>query len=225
MGPAMTASVLAEAADVYTPFDERETKRLRQYVADVEEMVASAFFQPGKQTLTLSAEMGGPLQSTLIYPGEEAVRAVVGLFRQLYNHHEPTSYHQVLKLLGRHVHDRDGDHRDAALAELKALREWEKDALQPGMALRWQHCRPDGSVAHEEDLTPAVLIDLFLHGRYMHKGNEKSDKLDAWPLAHVAQQSFFDAMHGLSQVYWVGANVVREILKVPALLDAKSLPA
>jgi hypothetical protein len=68
------------------------------------------------------------------------------------------------------------------------------------MALRWTHCRPDGSVAYEEELTPEVLIDLLLHGRYVHKGNEKSDKLDAWPLAHVAQQSFFDAMHGLSQV-------------------------
>jgi hypothetical protein len=27
-------------------------------------------------------------------------------------------------------------------------------------------------------------------------------------------------MAALSQVYWVGANVVREVLKVPSLLDA-----
>lgn len=217
----MTDSVLRLAAEIYAPFDERQTRRLRQYVADVEELVESAFFQPGEQTLTLSAEMGGPLQSTLVYPGEEAVRAVVGLFRQLYNHREPTSYNQTLKLLGRHVHDRGGPHRDAASAELKALRECEKDALRPSIALKWQHCRPDGSVAYYEDLTPEVLIDLFLHGHYLHKENEKSDKLDAWPLTHVAQQSFFGAMGSLSQVYWVGANVVREILKVPNLLDAK----
>jgi len=89
---AMTDSVLRLAAQIYAPFDERESRRLRQYVAGVEELVASAFFQPGEQTLTLSADLGGQLKSTLVYPGEEAVRAVVGLFRQLYNRQEPTSY-------------------------------------------------------------------------------------------------------------------------------------
>lgn len=218
----MTDSVLRLAAEIYSPFDARETQRLRTYVADVEELVGSAFFQPGEQKLTLSAEMGGPLQSTLVYPGEEAVRAVVGLFRQLYNHHEPTSYHQIIKLLSRHAHEHGSEHRDAAVAELKALREWEKDALRPTTALTWHHARPDGTIAYEEELTPEVLIDLFLHGKYLHKGNEKSDKLDAWPLTHVAQQVFFSAMTALSQVFWVGRNVIVEVLKVPALLDAPS---
>jgi hypothetical protein len=218
----MPDSVLRLAADIYSPFSPRETRRLRAYVADVEELVASAFFRSGQQTLTLSYEAGGPLQTTLVYPGEEAVRAVVALFRQLYNHQEPTSFHQILKLLGRHAHERASVHRDAATAELKALREWEKDALKPTAALRWQHTGPDGSIVSEEDLTPEVLIDLFLHGKYLHKGNEKSDKLDAWPLGHVAQHSFFGAMAALSQVYWVGANVVREVLKEPSLLDAKT---
>jgi hypothetical protein len=218
----MTDSVLRLAAAIYSPFDARDTRRLQTYVSDVEELVGSAFFQPGEQKLTLSAEMGGLLQSTLVYPGEEAVRAVVGLFRQLYNHHEPTSYHQIIKLLSRHAHERGSEHRDAAIAELKGLREWEKDALRPTMALRWQHVRADGSIAYEEDLTPEVLIDLFLHGKYLHKGNEKSDKLDAWPMAHLLQHSFFGAMTALSQVYWVGRNVVAEVLDVPVLLDASA---
>jgi hypothetical protein len=34
-------TLLALAAEIYAPFAERETKRLRQYVTDVEEMVAS----------------------------------------------------------------------------------------------------------------------------------------------------------------------------------------
>jgi hypothetical protein len=96
----------------------------------------------------------------------------------------------------------------------------EKEALRPTIALKWQHGRPDGSIAYEEDLTPEVLIDLFLHGKYLHKGNEKSDKLDAWPLAQVAQQVFFGAMTSLSEVYWVGRNVVAEVLKVPTILNA-----
>lgn len=219
-GEQMSDSVLRLAGQIYSPFDPRETRRLRNYVSDVEELVASAFFQPGEQKLTLSAEMGGPLLSTLVYPGEEAVRAVVGLFRQLYNHHEPTSYDQIIKLLSRHAQERGSQHRDVAVAELRALRAWEKDALRPTIALKWQHTRPDGSMAYEEDLTPEVLIDLFLHGKYLHKGNEKSDKLEAWPLAHIAQQSFFGAMTALAQVYWVGRNVVAEVLEVPTLLNA-----
>lgn len=119
----MRDSVLRLADEIYSPFDIRETRRLRDYVSDAGELVGSAFFQPGEQKLTLSAEMGGPLQSTLVYPGEEAVRAVVALFRQLYNHHEPTSYHQIIKLLSCHAHERGSQHRDAAVAELKALRE------------------------------------------------------------------------------------------------------
>lgn len=213
-----TDSVLRLAAVIYTPFDAQETRRLRGYIVDVEELVGSTFFQPGEQKLTLSAEMGGPLQSSLTYPGEEAVRAVVGLFRQLYNHHEPTSFHQILKLLSRHAHERGSEHRAAAVAELKALREWEKQALRPTIALKWQHARADGSIAYEEDLTPEVLIDLFLHGRYLHKGNAKSDKLDAWPYAHLLQQSFFGAMIALSQVYWLGRNVVDQVVTAPSLV-------
>jgi hypothetical protein len=212
-------SVLRLAAEIYAPFDAHETRRLRGYIADVEELVGSTFFRPGEQKLTLSAELGGPLQSSLTYPGEEAVRAVVGLFRQLYNHHEPTSYHQIIKLLSRRAHDRDSEHRDAAVAELRALREWEKAVLRPTIDLKWQHARPDGSIAYEEDLTPEVLIDLFLHGKYLHKGNEKSDKLDAWPYAHLLQQSFFAALIALSQVYWVGRNVVAEVVLVPSLVS------
>jgi hypothetical protein len=140
------------------------------------------------------------------------------VFRQLYNHHESTSYHQILKLLSRHAHERGSEHRDASVAELKALSEWEKEALRPTIALKWQHARPDGSIAHEEALTPEVLIDLFLHGKYLHKGNEKSDKLNAWPYAHLLQQSFFGAMFALSQVYWVGRNVVAQVGKVPSLV-------
>ncbi len=53
----MTDSVLRLAAEIYAPFDHRETGRLRGYVSDVEELVGSVFFQLGEQKLTLSAEM------------------------------------------------------------------------------------------------------------------------------------------------------------------------
>ncbi len=212
-------SILREPAKIYAPFDPRETGRLRQYVADVDDLVQSSFFRPGDLKLTLSGNMSGAMQSSIEYPGEEAVRAVVGLFRQIYNHHEPTSYHQIIKLLSRHAKELGSPHRDAAIAELKGLLNWEKQALIPEVELKLQRTAQDGTVVFEEDYTPKVLIDLFLHGKYLHKGNEKSDRLAAWPMANMLQWSFFNAMIKLSQVYWVGANVVREVLKMPGLLD------
>jgi hypothetical protein len=65
----MPDSVRRLAADLYSPFAARETRTLRGYIADVEELVASAFFQSGQQTLTVSCEMGGPLQKHAHLPG------------------------------------------------------------------------------------------------------------------------------------------------------------
>lgn len=213
-------SVLRQPRQIYAPFDIGETRRLRQYVADVEELVGSSFFSPGEETLTLTSELGGPLQTKLTYAGEEAVRAIVGLFRQLYNHHEPTSYHQTLKLLIEHAWEKQGPLREQAVEELRGLRAWEKEALRPTVAMKTQTTGADGQVVNEEELTPTVLIDLFLHGRYL-QGNEKSAKLEAWPLAHVAQHTFLGAIRSLSQVWWVGRNVVAQALAEPALLDQR----
>lgn len=66
-GEPETDSVLRLAAEIYTPFDARETLRLQGYITDVEELVASRFFQPGEQKLTLSGALGGPLQTSLTY--------------------------------------------------------------------------------------------------------------------------------------------------------------
>jgi hypothetical protein len=46
---------------------------------------------------------------------------------------------------------RGSEHRDATVAELKALHEWETDARRPTMALKWQPARPDGTFAYEEE--------------------------------------------------------------------------
>jgi len=57
----MSDSVLTLASEIYTTFEARESRRLREYVQDVEDLVGSAFFfHSGKQRLTISAEAGGP---------------------------------------------------------------------------------------------------------------------------------------------------------------------
>jgi hypothetical protein len=135
------------------------------------------------------------------------VREVAVLFRPLYNDHEASSYNHALKLLSRRVGESPS--RQEALDALRDLRKWKGEVLRmPGVAFN----------VNGEDLTPGKLIDLWLHGRYLHKGNANSDLLDSLPFAAVLQSEFMSLMYNLSQVFWIGRNVVAPILSTPALL-------
>lgn len=143
------------------------------------------------------------------YAGERAVRNAAVLFRSLYNDHEASSYNHVINLLTAHL--RESPRRQEALDALRALRKWKGEVLRmPGVAVS----------INGEDLMPEKLIDLWLHGRYLHKGNAKSDLIDSLPFAVVLQGEFMGAMQRLSHVFWVGRNVVKPILAEPSLLPA-----
>jgi hypothetical protein len=207
-------SPLELAEQIYAPFTDAEVKRLQHFVADVEGLRHSALFAEQKNVVRISAGVDEPLKQELDYNGEDAIHAVVGRFRQLYNRREPSSYDQILKLLGRHVHERESPLQREALDALKELRDWEDEARQSrgGMQLK----------VNDEVLTGPILIDLFVHGHYLHKGNEKSDMLEALPLRPMLLSEFIRAMTVLMRVYWVGRNVVVEILKTPSLLASQA---
>jgi hypothetical protein len=207
---AETESPLELAADIYTPFDHAEARRLHNFVADVEGLRDSALFSDPTNVFTISGGVNQPLKQELKYAGEEAVHAVVGRFRQLYKHDESTSYNQILKLLGRHVHERESPHQRGALDALKELRNWEGEARKATSGVQIK--------VNNDVLTGPILIELFLHGHYLHKGNEKSDRLEAFPLRAMLLSEFIRAMTVLMQVYWVGRNVVVLILETPSLL-------
>lgn len=209
---------LERPAEIYSAFDGAEIKRLRTYVADVESLTKYSLFDGGAGTSwKVSAAEGEPVMEELEFAGDEAVSAVVGHLRQLYNHDEPTSYNQILKLLGRHAHERDSERRQAAHDALKDLRKWEQEATKIGGGLE---INIDGEV-----LTGETLMDLFLHGHYLHKGNEKSDRLDAFPLRGLLLREFIIMLTNLMRVYWVGRNVVAAVLDAPSLVPALvSLP-
>jgi hypothetical protein len=205
-------SPLELAEQIYAPFMHTEVRRLQHFVADVEGLAKSPLFSEQQNVFHISADMNGPVEQKLDYNGEEAIHAVVGRFRQLYNTRERSSYSQVLKLLGEHVHQRESPLQREALDALKELRTWEKDVrnAKSGIEINF----------NDEVLTGSVLIDMFVHGHYLHKGNELSDKLDAFPLRGILLSEFIRAMTMLIQVFWVGRNVVVEILKTPSLLPA-----
>lgn len=209
-------SPLQLASEIYAPFDGAETRRLRHFVADVEGLRHSALFSNPTNIVTISAGINQPLKEKLEFAGEEAVHAVVGRFRQIYNRHEPTSYSQTLKLLGRHVHDRPSPHQREALDALKELRDSEDEARKSTSGIEIK--------VNNDVMTGPVLIDLFVHGHYLHKGNPKSDLLEAFPLRGMLLSEFIRAMTVLMHVYWIGRNVVARVLETPSLLPGGPVP-
>jgi hypothetical protein len=193
-------------AEIYTPFDVGEVKRLSEYVADVEELVEADFFKSGGWKWRLTGGVLDPTEEEINYPGEQALHQIAGRFRQLYADHEPTSYNHILKIVGAHVGE--SPRRQDAIDAIRDLRRWKREAVQH---------RGVSFDINGEDLTTEALIDLWLHGHYLHKGNAKADKLDALPLKSVLLSEFMGAISRLSQVFWIGRNVVKPILETPSL--------
>jgi hypothetical protein len=201
-------STLELAAEIYSPFDHAEVKRLRTYVEDVEALVASSFFHGPRLSVTIGEPGVG---DTLAGPDDEATRAVAGLFRSLYTDHEPTSYNATLKLLSRHAHKHKSPRQREVIAELRSLRKLKTQALlSGGMTI----------TSSGRELTPEVLIDVFLHGRYLHKDDEKMGTLEDFEGDVFLMFEFMGSLQRLSQVFWIGRNVVKPILGAPSLILA-----
>ncbi len=206
----MTDSPLRYPAEIYAPFNEGDAARLRTYVRLVDDLVGSSFFEAAKDmSLIIGAEMEGPASEELTYPGEEAVRAVVAPFRQLYNHREPSSYDAVLNLLSDHVHDRESLRQAEAQEALRDLKKWKREALRfQGFAMNLNGWRP----------APKDIIDLFFNGLYFHSDHEQAGILDGGMPDAFLRFEFLMTVQILARVFAVGRNVVRIVLDETAVL-------
>jgi hypothetical protein len=206
----MTDSPLRYPTEIYAPFNEGDAARLRTYVRLVDDLVGSSFFEAAKDmSLTIGAEMEGPASEELTYPGEEAVRAVVAPFRQLYNHREPSSYDAVLNLLSDHVHDRESSRQAEAQEALRDLKKWKREALRfQGFAMNLNGWRP----------APKDIIDLFFNGLYFHSDHKQAGILDGGMPDAFLRFEFLMTVQTLARVFAVGRNVVRLVLDETAVL-------
>ena len=151
---------------------------------------------------------------------EEALMAVAGLFRMVYDDNERTSFSHAMKLLSSHVDAAAPQLNSAAISALRGLRRAKGELLQQsGIQMVVARPRPD-STLEEETLTTKQIIELRLHGELLHAENEKSDALDAWPIRGLPLFEFCGAIRRLARLFWVGRNVVAEVLKHDELLDA-----
>lgn len=86
-----------------------------------------------------------------------------------------------------------------------------------GMAIVFENPEP----GEQRRMTAEKIIDAYLHGKYLHSGNDKSkvaDDLDGIPV--MSRLTFYSVMLNLGNVYWCVANAVDRVLAVKALTDA-----
>jgi len=162
----------------------------------------------------------GGMYGEMEEPNDEAVRAAITQFRQIYAHNEPHSFQKALKLLKRSAHDHDGPERAETIALLDGHLDAEREALNRGIGLGIVLERPTGS----QSIDTRTIIDAYFHGHYLHSGNKKTelarqlDELQPWP-----KYTLYTVMLRLHNVYWVAANAVDRVLAVPEMLDSDEL--
>ncbi len=150
-------------------------------------------------------------------PDDEAVRAAVTQFRQIYAHDEPHSFRKAMNLLKRSAHEHDGKQRTEAIALFEGHIEAERQALRAGIGVGIVFEHPEG----QQSIDPRAIIDAYFHGLYLHSGNPKSElahRLDE--LQPFARYTLYSVMLVLRNVYWNAANAVDRVLAASELLDA-----
>jgi hypothetical protein len=205
----MPESVLRQP-DVYRPFNGPEVDRLNGFVIDARLLGNMQLFNETPTTASwgFSAEEGE--SSSIDEPADESVRAAITVLRQLYNHKEPHSFRNTIKLLKQSVHEHDGPHRDAAMSELDMFFTVEKQTMGGiGMAFAIEDL--SGKV---KQVNVPTLLDAYFHGKYLHSGNDKS-KLAALldDMGPFAPLTLFNVMLGLRNLYWMTANAAEAALK------------
>ena len=210
----MTSSVLDEPESIYRPFTPKEARVLRGFVDDVRHLGGMRFFKEVPQSAAqfFGAEgMTGMMEE----PDDEAVRAAITRFRQIYNHIEPHSFDRAMKVLKRSVHDLGGPDTEAAFALLDGHLEAAREAVKRGVGMGIEFETPEG----QESISNREIIDAYFHGHYLHSGNKKSelakrlDALQPWP-----KYTLYTIMLRLHNVYWQAANAAERPLSHPSLL-------
>jgi hypothetical protein len=205
-------SPLAKPLQIYRPFTRRETRTLREYVANVRELAEMRFFKQVPHRFTFA----GAVPFAMDEPDGEDVRAAAALFRQIYTPSEPTSVRVVLNILKKSTHERGGPLRDDAISELRDLRSWTEEILNEGIGfgIVFDHGY------HQSRVKPAEILDAYFHGRYMHSGNDLTEVVRRLDEVGLPRFTLYNVMRDLTKAYYVIANVVDRVLSVPELVDS-----
>jgi hypothetical protein len=154
---------LERPAEIYRPFTDPEREVLSEFVENVRNLGKMSFFEQVPKSASITYDESGT-RSEMEEPNDEAVRAAITAFRQIYTKTEPTSAAVALNILERSIRARKGAQQAHARAAIKELRHWLTEIVDRGIGLGIVFERPGGS----DPVPPLKILDTYFHGRYLH---------------------------------------------------------
>lgn len=193
------------AADAFSPFSSEDEHSLRAFVADVRELSGMRFFDQvsGRFTVTLGSKDGA--KSDAKEPDNEALRAAITMFRQLYVPSEDGSFRSNLNRMKRSARQRKGPATVEARELLNEYASNEKKIVDGGIGM--------GLVLGERKVSNWEIVDAYMHGKYLHGQNEKTklvEALDSIPA--FPRQTFYMSIYEVTAQYSVFANLIEIVL-------------
>jgi hypothetical protein len=156
------------------------------------------FFKQVPKEATLTFDEEG-MTAEMDEPDDEALRAAITQFRQIYAHNEPHSFQKTMQLLKRSVNEQGSALRDQALQDLNGWLDLERKTLREGIGIGIAFERTEGTA----EIDPRTLIDAYFHGLYLHSGNPKSELVrDLEGTRPMARMTLYSVMLQLRNVYW-----------------------
>ena len=198
-----------DAAKTYAPFDAGQRRLLSEFVRNVSVLQGSSFFaHPGYQ-IKIWPQEDGSVRFAVDSPGEEAVRAVMGTFRKLYNENEKgkTSANHALNVLIERAAASGTPEGVEVVKELRAMR---KHLFER----RKTDARGYILVEGDEPTTPGEIIDLWLNAEYIHGDEEGRALLDESPnLTEIYRMPLHNALRDFCETWGALALVVAAALE------------
>lgn len=198
-------------ARIFRPLSEEERWALERFVARVDRLRASRFAQSEsglRATLIPGATvLGGPAwQIAIDGPPEEAVREVIGDFRQLYKDAGQTSAAKVISILKHSARERDTDAGRAMITRLKEL---------TTIIERRRKADPRGKLLEEDaggvfvERSPHDILNTWFNGEYFHDDRELAMELS--PDGHASVEMMRLGLHTTIRDYLSYWTTLREL--------------
>ncbi len=196
-GEAGVANGLPETVPAGQP---RSRETLHRFVAYVEELRSRRIIQNDdlRSSMTVKAEMGGPVDFSHHEPDEEDLRSYLLGFRKCLAQKEPMFLGRVFNLAYRHIT------ADEIVEALVSTREGWKQALDRGGM---------NFVINDEQLKPEAVMDLWINGWYFHEDEDKRQRLDALAKVPMTRWLFLNAVVDASNVVFYADHLIGVALR------------
>lgn len=196
----------------YTPFAEAELRRLDRFLRQSRALRDSSFFaHPGHRMKALVG-VTGVSNLRVDSPGEEAVRATVPIFRELFVDTNRTSAIAVLKMLDGHARARNTVASKEVVQELRALR---GELRKRRKADRRSYVLEEGRTG---PIPPDEIISLWLNGEYLHFDEGKANALSAdTTVGELYRMSLHSALRDFCELWEQVAFRAEAVLRDPSL--------